>query len=399
MLESRRELETFAPLNEELIHEEDGMADIDAIVVGAGVVGLACARELALAGQSVLVLEADSAIGTGTSSRNSEVIHAGLYYPAGSLKAKLCVEGRNRLYDYCEQHGVLHRRCGKLVVATQADEIPRLEDLQQKGRANGCTDLQFISGDEARELEPALSCVAALLSPSTGIIDSHGYMLALRGDLEEAGGALAFRAPMLAARHADDGFIVSAGGSDPLDISCSLLVNACGLHASAVAASIEPVARETIPETRYAKGNYFMLAGRAPFSHLIYPAPHAHGLGVHLTMDLGGQARFGPDVEWVDDIAYAVDPRRVAGFGEAIRRYWPGMPEDSLIPGYAGIRPKICGPDDPAADFRIDGAQVHGLAGLVNLFGIESPGLTASLAIARETVDRLLPHRRVPLAA
>lgn len=375
------------------------MADIDAIVVGAGVVGLACARELALSGQSVLVLEADSAIGTGTSSRNSEVIHAGLYYPFGSLKAKLCVEGRNKLYDYCEQYGVLHRRCGKLVVATIADEIPRLEDLQQKGQTNGCTDLQFISGDEARRLEPALSCVAALLSPSTGIIDSHGYMLALRGDLEEAGGAIAFRAPMISARHVEDGFIVSAGGSDPLDISCSLLVNAGGLHASEVAASIEPLAQAQVPQTRYAKGNYFMLAGRAPFSHLVYPAPHAHGLGVHLTMDLGGQVRFGPDVEWVEEIAYAVDPGRVAGFDEAIRRYWPGMPQDALIPGYSGIRPKICGPDDPAADFRIDGPEVHGLAGLVNLFGIESPGLTSSLAIAREVVDRLLPGRRSePLA-
>jgi L-2-hydroxyglutarate oxidase LhgO len=375
------------------------MADVDAIVIGAGVVGLACARELALAGQSVLVLEADSAIGTGTSSRNSEVIHAGLYYPVGSLKAKLCVEGRNRLYDYCATHGVQHRRCGKLIVATEADEIPRLEDLMRKGEANGCTDLRLLSGDEAMALEPALSCVAALLSPSTGIIDSHGYMLALRGDLEEAGGAIAFRAPMIAARPGEDGFIVSAGGADPLDITCSLLVNAGGLHASAVAVSIGALPLEAIPQTRYAKGNYFMLSGRAPFSHLIYPAPHAHGLGVHLTMDLGGQARFGPDVEWVENIAYAVDPGRVAGFGDAIRRYWPGMPEDSLIPGYSGIRPKICGPDDPAADFRIDGPGMHGLAGLVNLFGIESPGLTASLAIAREVVDQLLPDRRATLSA
>lgn len=375
------------------------MADIDAIVIGAGAVGLACARELALAGQSVIVLEADNAIGTGTSSRNSEVIHAGLYYPFGSLKAKLCVEGRNRLYDYCAQHGVQHRRCGKLIVATEADEIPRLEDLQRKGQANGCTDLRLISAGEAIGLEPALSCVAALLSPSTGIIDSHGYMLALRGDLEEAGGAIAFRAPMMAARRGDDGFIVSAGGTDPLDITCSLLVNAAGLHASAVAASIDALPPEAIPQTRYAKGNYFMLAGRAPFSHLVYPAPHAHGLGVHLTMDLGGQARFGPDVEWVDQIDYTVNPGRVAGFAAAIRRYWPGMPRDALIPGYSGIRPKICGPDDPAADFRIDGPEVHGLSGLVNLFGIESPGLTASLAIAREVVDRLLPDRAARLAA
>jgi L-2-hydroxyglutarate oxidase LhgO len=367
------------------------MADIDAIIVGAGVIGLACAREFAQRGFSVLVLEADSAIGTGTSSRNSEVIHAGLYYPAGSLKAKLCVEGRQKLYDFCISHGVEHRRCGKLIVAAHDSEIRLLEDLKRKGEANGCSDLVMLSGAEANSLEPALACVAALRSPSTGIVDSHGFMLALRGDAEDAGAAIALRAPLTGARRNGRGFVVSAGGSEPLDISCDILINAAGLHASRVACSIAGLSPDAIPQTRYAKGSYFMLSGRAPFGHLIYPAPHAHGLGVHLTMDLAGQARFGPDVEWVQTLDYTVDPSRVAGFEEAIRRYWPQMPEKALIPGYSGIRPKICEPTEPSADFRIDGPEFHGLSGLVNLFGIESPGLTASLAIAQTVAERVLP--------
>lgn len=365
------------------------MADIDAIVIGAGVVGLAVARELGARGLSTVILEAADAIGTGTSSRNSEVIHAGLYYPQGSLKARLCVEGRDLLYAFCESHGVAHRRCGKLVVATEEAEIGALQSLLEKGRANGCDDLALLSREEALAMEPALACRAALHSPSTGIIDSHGYMLALQGDAEENGAAIAFNTPFERARRLGSDFVVTAGGDEPMELSSSILVNAAGLTASQVAAGIEGLDAAHVPATRYAKGNYFRLAARAPFSRLIYPAPHTHGLGVHLTLDLGGQARFGPDVEWVDAIAYAVDPRRGEGFDAAIRRYWPSLPDDALVPGYSGIRPKISGPDDPAADFRIDGPEVHGLAGLVNLFGIESPGLTASLAIARETALRL----------
>jgi L-2-hydroxyglutarate oxidase LhgO len=370
------------------------MADIDAVVVGAGVIGLACARELARSGASVLILESETAIGTVTSSRNSEVIHAGLYYPHGSLKARLCLDGRERLYAFCQTHGVPHRRCGKLIVAASVPEIAVIEDLGRKGDANGCGDLRLLSGDEARRLEPSLSCVGALLSPSTGIIDSHAYMLALQGDAEDAGAQIALRAPLVSARTEPDGFTISAGGADPLELSCRMLVNAAGLDASKVAGSIENLDSRHVPQTRYAKGSYFMLAGRAPFTHLVYPAPHAHGLGVHLTLDLAGQARFGPDVEWVEAIDYAVDPARRAGFDEAIRRYWPDLPDDALVPGYSGIRPKISGPADPAADFRIDGPHTHGLAGLVNLFGIESPGLTASLAIASHVADLVLPDRR-----
>lgn len=365
------------------------MADIDAIVVGAGVVGLAMARELALRGRSVIVLEATGTIGTGTSSRNSEVIHAGLYYPKNSLKARLCIEGRDLLYAFCESHGVPYRRCGKLIVATDDAEIAALETLRAKGLVNGCDDLILLDRDAALALEPALACRAALYSPSTGIIDSHAYMLALQGDAEDKGAAFAFNTPFEDAAARDGEFIVRAGGAEPMELSATILINAAGLYASKVAARIEGLSPAHIPPTNYAKGNYFLLSGKAPFSRLIYPAPHAHGLGVHLTLDLGGQARFGPDVEWVDAIAYEVDPRRGDGFGEAIRRYWPGLPEGALTPGYCGIRPKICGPDDPAPDFRIDGPDLHGLPGLINFFGIESPGLTASLALARAAASRL----------
>lgn len=365
------------------------MADIDAIVVGAGVVGLAVARELALRGHSVIVLEAADAIGMATSSRNSEVIHAGLYYPKNSLKARLCIEGRDLLYAFCETHGVAHHRCGKLIVATDDAEVSALEALQAKGIANGCNDLVILGRDAALALEPALACRAALHSPSTGIIDSHAFMLALQGNAEDQGAAFALNTPFEDATAANGEFTVRAGGAEPMKLSTRILVNAAGLYASKVAARIEGLSPEHIPPTNYAKGNYFLLSGKAPFSRLIYPAPHAHGLGVHLTLDLGGQARFGPDVEWVDAIAYEVDPRRGDGFGEAIRRYWPGLPEDALTPGYSGIRPKTCGPNDPAPDFRIDGPGLHGLPGLINFFGIESPGLTASLALAREAADRL----------
>lgn len=365
------------------------MADIDAVVIGAGVIGLAIAREFALRGLSAVILEAENTIGTGTSSRNSEVIHAGLYYPEGSLKARLCIEGRDRLYSFCASHGVPHRRTGKLIVATSTDEISALHGLLAKGKANGCTDLRMLTREEALALEPALSCLAALYSPSTGIIDSHGYMLALQGDAEENGAAIAFNTPFESATHGEREFVVRTGGAEPMELTTSILVNAAGLFASEVAMAIGGPDNTHVPPTNYAKGNYFLLSGKAPFSHLIYPAPHAHGLGVHLTLDLGGQARFGPDVEWIDTIDYRVDPRRGDGFDDAIRRYWPDLPNDALSPGYSGIRPKICGPGDPAPDFRIDGPEAHGLQGLVNLFGIESPGLTASLAIAREVADRL----------
>jgi L-2-hydroxyglutarate oxidase LhgO len=362
---------------------------VDAVVIGAGVVGLAVARELAQTGLSVIVIEAAEGIGTETSSRNSEVIHAGIYYPAGSLKARLCVAGRERLYGYCESHGVPHRRSGKLIVATSDDELAGIEGLARKGAANGVDDLRMLNREETLALEPALACTGALLSPSTGIIDSHAYMLALQGDAEDAGAAFAFHTPFLSAHPMGGETLVRTGGDEPTELSTRILVNSAGLHASRVAHGIEGLAAAMTPETRYARGHYFVLNGKAPFSHLIYPAPHAHGLGVHLTLDLAGQARFGPDVEWVDAIEYQVDPARGEGFDEAIRTYWPGLPAGALSPGYSGIRPKICGPDDPAPDFRIDGPETHGVPGLVNLFGIESPGLTASLAIADEVSRKL----------
>lgn len=365
------------------------MTDIDAIIIGAGVIGLATARELSMRGLSVIILESGSEIGSATSSRNSEVIHAGLYYSAGSLKARLCVEGKERLYDFCRSHGVAHRRCGKLIVATSDDETPLVAALGERGKANGCDDLELIDAAHARSLEPSLACVSALLSPSTGIIDSHGYMLALLGEAQDHGAALALNAPFERAEAISNHFRVFVGGREPVSLTCRLLINSAGLVAPMVAQAIDGLPVQAIPQARFAKGSYFSLTGKSPFSRLIYPAPHAHGLGVHLTLDLAGQARFGPDVEWVESIDYAVDPRRMEGFGDAIRRYWPGLPEDRLVPAYSGIRPKISGPDDPAMDFRIDGPESHGLSGLVNLFGIESPGLTASLAIAAEVANRL----------
>ncbi|NTF33251.1 NAD(P)/FAD-dependent oxidoreductase [Rhizobium skierniewicense] len=365
------------------------MTDIDVIIIGAGAIGLSTARHLAQAGMSVIVLEKEGAFGTHTSSRNSEVIHAGLYYPKDSLKARLCVEGRPKLYAFCESHGVAHRRCGKLIVASDRTEIVTLEDLHHRGSVNGCDDLRLIGSEEARNIEPVLSCEAALLSPSTGIIDSHGYMLALLGDAEDAGTSVAYRAPFLRAEHTSYGFKVFVGGEEPMQLACRSLINSAGLFSPQVARQIDGLSEAHIPLARFAKGSYFSLSGKSPFSHLIYPAPHAHGLGVHLTLDLGGQARFGPDIEWIDAIDYTVDPQRSNGFNEAIKRYWPGLPDDALSPSYSGIRPKISGPDDPAMDFRIDGPEVHGIKGLINLFGIESPGLTASLAIAEEVFRRL----------
>jgi L-2-hydroxyglutarate oxidase LhgO len=363
------------------------VSDADVLVVGAGVVGLAVARGLTLSGRSVIVVEARSGPGEETSSRNSEVIHSGIYYPTGSLKARLCVQGRAMLNAFAEARGVPHARCGKLIVAADESERAGLEALARKGAENGVEDLRLLTGAEARAMEPALAGVAALFAPSTGILDSHAYMLALQGEAE--GAIFAFGAPFVSARRWREGFSVEIGGAEPTRLQVGALVNAAGLAASRVARAIEGLEARFVPETRYAKGNYFALRGRAPFRRLIYPAPQTHGLGVHLTFDLGGQARFGPDVEWVDTLDYNVDPERVRGFAEAIRRYWPGLPDDALTPAYAGIRPKISGPTDPAADFRIDGPQVHGVPGLVNLFGVESPGLTASLAIAQEVVARL----------
>jgi L-2-hydroxyglutarate oxidase LhgO len=362
------------------------MDKVECVVVGAGVVGLAAARRLAEAGREVIVLEAEGDIGTGTSSRNSEVIHAGIYYPAGSLMARLCVTGRQALYAYCAARGIPHRRCGKLIVATTEQETERLAAIRAHAETNGVGDLQTLSGEAARALEPALACVGALLSHSTGILDSHALMLALRGDIEAAGGALAFHAPLSRAEATTDGFVLEVGGAAPMTLQCRLLVNAAGLAAPAVARAIAGLPPERVPTAYYAKGNYFSCSARVPFSRLIYPVPEPGGLGVHLTIDLGGQAKFGPDVEWVDTIDYTVDPARAERFYPAIRRYWPGLPDDALAPSYAGIRPKIVPPAVARQDFVIQGPRDHGVAGLVNLFGIESPGLTSSLAIADEVL-------------
>ena len=358
------------------------MDRVECVVIGAGVIGLGIARRLAQAGREVVVLEAAEGIGTVTSSRNSEVIHAGIYYPAGSLMARMCVEGKRALYAYCHNHGVPHRNCGKLIVAVTANETGRLQSIKAHAEANGVLDMQTLDREEARALEPALNCDAALLSPSTGIIDSHAFMLALRGDAEDAGAAFAFHTPMLQATATPQGIELAAGGQTPMALQCSLLVNAAGLGASTVARSIDGMPNDLIPPSYLAKGNYFSCSARAPFSRLIYPLPEPGGLGVHLTLDMAGQARFGPDVEWIDSIDYAVDPARAERFYPAIRRYWPTLPDGALMPSYSGIRPKIVPPAVAMQDFVIQGPQDHGVAGLINLFGIESPGLTSSLAIA-----------------
>lgn len=365
-------------------------AEIDAVVIGAGVVGLACARRLAMAGIETLILEAESDIGTGVSARNSEVIHAGIYYPTGSLKARLCVDGRRKLYEYCEAHGVTHKRVGKLVVATDEMQIPALRKLMAQAIANGVDDIIEISGEQARRMEPSLACVAAFHSPSTGIISAHDLMLSLLGEAETHGAALARQSPVLRGHLERDGRVtLEVGGAAPMLLTARLLVNAAGLGAQAVARGIAGFPAEHVPPLYYAKGNYFALSGRSPFSRLIYPMPEAAGLGVHLTLDLGGQARFGPDVEWIDRPTYEVDARRGDAFYAAIRTYWPGLRDGALEPAYSGIRPKLQAPDAPAADFRIDGPEVHGAAGQVHLYGIESPGLTSSLAIADEVWKRL----------
>jgi L-2-hydroxyglutarate oxidase LhgO len=360
---------------------------VDCVVVGAGVVGLAVARALAQAGREVIVLEAADAIGTETSSRNSEVIHAGIYYPRGSLMAQFCVAGRRLLYAFCDAHGVPYQRCGKLIVAIDDAEADRLDGILARAEANGVEGMVRLSGDEARAMEPALRCTAALHSPQTGILDSHAFMLALLGDAEAAGAMLALHSPVLRGEVRNQGVRLEVGGAEPMALLGRLVVNAAGLHAPALASRIAGMPGAAVPGTYFAKGNYFALAGHAPFTRLIYPVPVPGGLGVHLTLDLAGAARFGPDVEWVDRLDYDVDPRRADGFYAAVRRYWPGLRDGALLPGYAGIRPKIVPPSVAGQDFVVSGPDSHGVAGLIHLFGIESPGLTASLALAAHVAE------------
>ncbi|WP_193188907.1 NAD(P)/FAD-dependent oxidoreductase [Nisaea sediminum] len=363
---------------------------VDAVVVGAGVVGLAAARALAMAGRDVIVLEQHDLIGSETSSRHSEVIHAGIYYPPGSLKAEVCVRGKHLLYDFVESHGVPYKKLGKLIVATSEDQIPALQQIKERAEKNGVHDLEFLSHNEVTAREPELRCVTALWSPSTGVIDSHAYMLALQGDLEEHGGMIAFMAPLEGGKVTEDGIELHVGGLHGLTMRAKTVVVAGGLHSQTIMRHIEGFPAASIPPQYFCKGNYYQLTGcSAPFKSLIYPAPEAAGLGVHLTLDLGGQARFGPDVEWIDEIDYDVDPRRSDSFYAAVRKYWPGLPDDSLTPAYAGIRPKIQAPGETAADYMIQGPAEHGVAGLVNLYGIESPGLTSSLAIAEKVMEKL----------
>jgi len=365
---------------------------VDAVVIGAGVVGLAVGRALALAGREVMVLESENAIGTGTSSRNSEVIHAGIYYPAGSLKARLCVQGKEMLYAYCAERGVAHRRLGKLIVATSPEQVQDLDGIVAKAAANGVHDLQKLTKAQAQALEPALSCEAALLSPSTGVIDSHGLMLSLQGDMENAGGLLALVSPVarIGVGQGTGTHPIRVTTQDGTELACRVLVNAAGLHAVDLARRTEGLDHTRLPKAWYAKGNYFTLAGKAPFSRLIYPVPEKAGLGVHLTLDLGGQAKFGPDVQWVDEPTdLQVDPRRGDAFYAEVRKYWPDLADGALQAGYAGMRPKISGPHEVSADFMIQGPADHGVPGLVNLLGIESPGLTSSLAIADEVRAQL----------
>jgi L-2-hydroxyglutarate oxidase LhgO len=355
---------------------------VDTIIIGAGVVGLAVARRLALAGLETVVLEAENAIGTGISARNSEVIHAGLYYPEDSLKGQLCRPGRDQLYDYCQSHGIPHRRIGKLIVATAEDEIEALDGLMVAAEKNGVDDLVRLSAGEAKELEPQLACHGAILSPSTGIIDSHAYMLALQGDAEAEGAAIALSSPFENGVIEDGGITVHVGGAEPMTLHCRQFINAAGLSANVVAAAIEGLPAQTVPPLYFAKGNYFTISGKSPFQRMIYPVPMQAGLGAHSSTDLGGQTKFGPDVEWVDAPDYTVDAARAEIFYRTIRRYWPGLPDGALQPGFAGVRPKLVPEGQARGDWAIHGPETHGVEGLVNLFGIESPGLTASMAIA-----------------
>lgn len=359
--------------------------DFDALVVGAGAVGLAAGYALSKRGLSVVVLEKERAIGQGVSSRNSEVIHAGLYYPTGSLKARLCVRGRRLLYAFLDKHHVDYRKCGKLVVANGVDEVMRLDAVHGQARINDVEGMARLTGAQAMAMEPGLKCDMALLSPESGVFDSHGYMAALVGEIEAAGGAVVTATPFEGATPLPGGgFSVRAGGAAPTTLTVRLLVTAPGLGAQAVAGAIEGFPRDQIPVRHLGKGVYFRLQGRAPFEHLIYPPPIPGALGTHYRKDLGGQAVFGPDLEFVETEDYSVDPARAAVFAAYVRKFWPDVPQDQLAPDYAGLRPKIHGPDEPQPDFRLDGEAAHGIPGLVAMFGIESPGLTSSLAIGEE---------------
>ncbi len=371
--------------------------DVDSIVIGAGVVGLAIGRELARSGRSVLVLERNAGIGEETSSRNSEVIHAGIYYPRHSLKARLCVRGRELLYAYCHSHGIAHQRLGKLIVATDNDQLSRLQDIYLRGRANGVTDLVYVDPPELNEMEPALRAVRAILSPSTGIVDSHQLMLALQGDLERAGGSVVLRSPVVGGAvlaGGGGGFRLTVGGVEPIAITCRELINCAGLQAQAVTGAIDGVPSASIPAQYLSQGCYFSLQARSPFKRLIYPLPNQQGLGVHLTLDLQGQARFGPDARWVQRIDYSVDPALARDFCESVRHYYPAIEAQQLQPAYAGIRPKLAGPGEAAADFMIQPEAEHGVPGWLALYGIESPGLTAALAIGEYARAQLDNHRR-----
>jgi L-2-hydroxyglutarate oxidase LhgO len=359
------------------------------LVVGAGVIGLGFARTAAVAGHDVTVAEKTGGIANGVSSRNSEVVHGGLYYPTGSLRAFHCVRGRRMLYDFCASHGVDYRKCGKLVVATDEAELAKVESIRKQGEINGVERLELIGGNAARALEPELSCIGALLSPQSGIVDSHDYMRALWGELEDRGGMIAFETTVERMSYHGPHWRVQFSGRDSGTIEFDAVVNSAGLGAQALARRIEGYPAEQVPRLVLAKGNYFSFAGRPVFSRLVYPTPVDGGLGVHVTLDLAGRMRFGPDVEWITEESYSIDPARANSFYERIRTYWPGLPDNSLVPDYCGIRPKLTGPGEPAADFMIAGPKMHGMPRLINLFGIESPGLTSSLSIAEEVVGQL----------
>ena len=368
------------------------MDQVDCVVIGAGVVGLAVAREMALQGRETILLERESAFGTISSARNSEVIHAGIYYPKDSLKAKLCVEGNRMLYEYCRTHHVATQPYGKLIVASDDSQLDDLQAILYKAQQNQVPEIKMITGDQAKAMEPELNCAAAVLSASTGIVDSHGFMLSLLGGFEDAGGMIAYQSPLINAKpigeNAKYGFELEIGGADGMKIKTKLLINCAGMSAPAIAKKIEGLKEDQIPKAYFAKGNYFSLSGKSPFKHLIYPIPEPGGLGVHLTLDMGGQAKFGPDVEWLEideesQIDYTVNPKRGEGFYEAVRRYWPGLKDNALQPDYSGVRAKIVPPNSPAGDFCFNTPKDHGLEGLFNLYGFESPGLTSSLAIAK----------------
>jgi len=368
------------------------MDRVDCVVIGAGVIGLAVAREMALQGRETILLERESTFGTISSARNSEVIHAGIYYPKDSLKAKLCVEGNRMLYEYCRIHHVATQPYGKLIVASDDSQLDDLQAILYKAQQNNVPEIKLITGEQAKAMEPDLQCAAAVLSFTTGIVDSHGLMLSLLGGFEDAGGMIAYQSPLISAKpigtSAQEGFELEIGGADAMKIQTKLLINCAGMSAPAIAKKIEGLALDQIPKAYFAKGNYFSLSGKSPFKHLIYPIPEPGGLGVHLTLDMGGQAKFGPDVEWLEideenQIDYTVNPKRSEGFYEAVRKYWPGLKDNALQPDYSGVRAKIVPPNAPAGDFCFNTPKDHGLEGLFNLYGFESPGLTSSLAIAK----------------